>query len=224
VVHRFVPVGCLAMDLKPEAFHGPSGIAHAAAVKPTSPLEALFYTRLPFASRRAKPSFQATNMTFTVMLFVTRSPHLTFDEFQDYYEHKHIPLVYSLVSDVWPATFNRKYFARVSRKGFGGPANPDRPPLTLRGNVDELDCDCIAEMTFSCEKVFRKFYKKIYEKEIAAILAEDENNFLKRGRTRAVVIGETWSTNSDGLTTNEQCDVTRSDGSDSDISSSERSA
>jgi hypothetical protein len=163
-------------------------------------------------------------MTYTVLLFVTRDPSLTFDAFQDYYEHKHIPLVYSVLSDVWPTTFHRRYFARVSRKGFGGPANPDHPPLMLRGNIDEVDCDCIAEMTFPSDKMFQKFYKKIYSKEIAALLAEDENNFLQSGKTRAVVIGETWSTGPDGVTTSEQSDVARSDGSDSDVSSSERSA
>jgi hypothetical protein len=162
-------------------------------------------------------------MTYTLLLFVTRDPSLTFDEFQDYYEHKHIPLVYSLIADVWPTTFHRRYFARVSRKGFGGPANPDRPLLMLRGNMNEVDCDCIAEMNFACEKEFQKFYKKIYQKEIAAILAEDENKFLKRGQTTAVVIGETWSTGPDGRSTSEQSDIAKSDSSDSDVSSSERS-
>jgi hypothetical protein len=158
-----------------------------------------------------------------VIIFLTRRSCLTPEEFQDYYEHKHIPLAYSLISDVWPTTFHRRYFARISRKGFGGPANPDRPMLTLRGELNEMDCDCIAEMNFPCEKAFRKFYKKIYEKEIAAILAEDENKFLEQGKVRIIVVGETWSTGPDGVTTSEKSPVTKSDVSDSDMSSSERS-
>jgi hypothetical protein len=161
-------------------------------------------------------------MTYTIILFVIRKSSLSFDEFQDHYEHKHIPLSYSLLSDVWPTTFHRRYFARINRKGFGGPANPDRPPLTLRGEMNEMD-DCVAEMTWSSEKDFRKFYKKIYEKEIAAVLAEDENRFLEQGKVRVIVVGETWSTAPDGVTTRERSVVTKNEASDSDMSSSERS-
>jgi hypothetical protein len=159
----------------------------------------------------------------TIILFVIRKSSLSFEEFQNHYEHKHIPLSYSLLSDVWPTTFHRRYFARINRKGFGGPANPDRPPLTLRGEMNEMDCDCVAEMTCPSEKDFRKFYKKIYEKEIAAVLAEDENRFLEQGKVRVIVVGETWSTAPDGVTTRERSVVTKNEASDSDMSSSERS-
>ena len=89
--------------------------------------------------------------------------------------------------------------------------------------MNDLDCDCLAEMNFPCEKAFRKFYKKIYQKEIAAVLAEDETKFLEQGKVRVIVVGETWSTTPDGLTTSEKSDITRSDTSDSDMSISDRS-
>lgn len=78
-------------------------------------------------------------------------------------------------------------------------------------------------MNFPSEKAFRKFYKKIYEKEVAAVLAEDENKFLEQGKVRIIVVGETWSTSHDGVTTSEKSDITRSDTSDSDVSISDRS-
>lgn len=162
-------------------------------------------------------------MTYTILLFVSRDSSLTFEEFQHHYENKHVPLAYSLLSDVWPTAFHRRYFARINRKGFGGPANPDRPPLTLRGGLNEMDCDCVAELSFPSEKAFGRFYKKLYEKEIAAVLAEDENRFLEQGKLRIIVVGETCSTSPDGVTTSEKSDITRSDGSDSDMSSSDRS-
>lgn len=82
-----------------------------------------------------------------------------------------------------------------------------------------LDCDCIAEMIFPDEKGFQKFYKKIYEKEIAAQLAEDEQKFLSQGSTTAVVVGETWSTGPDGVAEYEKSDITKSDASESDVES-----
>ncbi|KAI9872635.1 MAG: hypothetical protein M1823_008122 [Watsoniomyces obsoletus] len=161
---------------------------------------------------------------YSVVLFITRAANLSLEEFQDHYEHKHLPLVYSYTKDVWPTTFHRRYFARITRKGFGGPANPDRPLLTLRGDLGKMDCDCIAEMTFPSEKDFQKFYKRIYEKEVAAVLAKDEVKFLEEGLTRVVVVGETWSTGPDGVSVCEKNDVSRSDISDSDGGGSERSS
>jgi hypothetical protein len=163
-------------------------------------------------------------MPYTIILFVSRDSSLTFEEFQDHYENKHIPLAYSLLSDVWPTAFHRRYLARITRKGFGGPANPDRPLLALRGDLAEMDCDCVAELTFPSEKHFSKFYKKIYEKEIAAVIAADENKFLEPGKVRVIVVGETCSTSPHGVTTSQKSDITRSDASDSsDMSSSDRS-
>jgi hypothetical protein len=156
----------------------------------------------------------------TILLFLTRDGALTLEEFQHHYEYTHIPLAYSMLSDVWPTTFHRRYLARINRKGFGGPANPDRPALTLRGQVNDMDCDCIAEMNFPSEKAFRQFYKRIYEKETAAVLAADENKFLEKGKVRVIVVGETWSTGPDGVTTSEKSGITMSDTSDSDMSSS----
>lgn len=87
-----------------------------------------------------------------------------------------------------------------------------------------MDCDCFAEMNFPSENAFRLFYKRIYEKETAASLAESENQFLEQGKIKIIVVGETWSTGPSGVTTNETSEITKNDMSDSEMSSSERSA
>ncbi|KAG9192639.1 hypothetical protein G6011_11373 [Alternaria panax] len=162
-------------------------------------------------------------MTYTVVLFVTRNPNLTSEQFRDHYEHTHIPLAHSLLAPCWPIDFKRRYLARISRKGFGGPANPDRPPLMLRGEMNELDCDCIAEMTFDSEVHFQDFYKKIYAKENAALLARDEEKFLETRKTSVIVVGETWSTDEHGVTTSEISHIRKYERSDSEASSSGQS-
>jgi hypothetical protein len=94
----------------------------------------------------------------------------------------------------------------------------------LRGEMNELDCDCIAEMTFENEARFQEFYKKIYAKENAAVLAKDEERFLEKGTTRVIVIGETWSTDKLGVSTSEIGHVTtKSERSDSEASISSHS-
>jgi hypothetical protein len=159
-------------------------------------------------------------MTYTVVLFVTRNHNLTSEEFRDHYENIHIPLAHSLLTSCWPIDFKRRYLARISRKGFGGPANPDRPPLMLRGEMEGLDCDCIAEMTFDSEARFQEFYKRLYSLENAAILARDEEKFLEKGKTRVIVVGETWSTDEHGVSSREIGYVRKDERSDSDTSGS----
>lgn len=158
------------------------------------------------------------------MLFLTRHHNLTSEEFRDHYENVHIPLAYSMLSHCWPTTFRRRYLARINRKGFGSPANPDRPLLMLRGLVsDECDYDCISETTFDDEAHFRVFYRNVYAKETAAKLTRDEANFLENGKTRIMVIGETWSTDRAGMTSRDVGLGLISDPSDSDDTNSSRS-
>lgn len=136
----------------------------------------------------------SVDMAYTILLFVTRRPDLSPEEFKDYYENVHIPLAQRLCPGTWPTKFTRQYLARITRKGFGGPNNPDRPPLLLRGDAHVIDYDVVSEMTFDSEPAFQAFYKKVYEKDVAAKLAADETKFLELNKTRIVVVGETIST------------------------------
>lgn len=158
-------------------------------------------------------------MTYTILLFIMRKPNLSPEEFKSHYENVHIPLAQQLCAGNWPYRFTRRYLARITRKGFGGPANPDRPPLLLRGDAQDVDYDCVAEMTFGNERDFQAFYKTVYEKDVAAKLAADETTFLDLGKTRVVVVGETVFTEH-GVTRIATNNMRTSDTSDSEGSSS----
>lgn len=159
-------------------------------------------------------------MAYTILLFITRKPTLSPEEFKHHYENVHIPLAQRLCAGSWPSRFTRQYLARTNRKGFGGPANPDRPPLFLRGDAQVLDYDCVCEMVFESENAFQTFYRKIYEKDVAAKLAADEITFLELGR--AVVVGETVSTEHGITRTVTNC-IRSNDTSESEGSLSEHS-
>ncbi len=161
-------------------------------------------------------------MTYTILLFVTRRPDLSPEEFRQHYENVHIPLAQRLCAGHWPSQFTRQYLARITRRGFGGPANPDRPPLLLRGDAQVIDYDVVSEMTFETEHAFQAFYKRVYEKDVAAKLAADETKFLELGKTRIVVVGETIST-VNGVTRTVKNSVRSNDTSDSEGSMSEQS-
>ena len=162
-------------------------------------------------------------MTYSILLFITRRPGSTPEQFKHHYENVHLPLAEKLCGTAnWPIKFSRRYIARIARKGFGGPANPDNPPLLLRGDAQDIDYDCIADMTFESENNFRAFYKKIYEQDVAKVLAADETLFLEVGKTRVVVVGETRTTDH-GTTTTMMHPIPTADPSDSDASTSDHS-
>lgn len=161
-------------------------------------------------------------MTYAIVLFITRNPHLSPEEFKHHFENVHIPLGVRLCGGCWPTKFTRQYLARVTRKGFGGVANPDRPALLLRGDAHVLDYDCIGHMEFESELAFQAFYKKVYEKDVAAKLAADEVRFLDEGKTTIVVVGETISTDH-GVTRTAKNTMCANDASDSEGSLSEQS-
>ena len=96
-------------------------------------------------------------MTYIVIHFVTRKPTLTIEEFKHYWENTHIPLLKSLTGPLFPLHHKRRYLARTERKGFGGPANRDHPPLIIRGTPDDFDFDGIAEMEWETVKQVSKW-------------------------------------------------------------------
>lgn len=133
-------------------------------------------------------------MTYTIIIFVTRKPTITSEEFRDHWENKHIPLLKSLTGPLFPLQHKRRYFARIERKGFGGPANRDHPPLVLRGSPEDFDFDGVAELTWEDEKKFQDYYKAIYETDAAAQLAKDEELFLDAGKMKSIVVSESTGT------------------------------
>jgi hypothetical protein len=133
-------------------------------------------------------------MLYTVFLFITRKPTITSEQFKSHWEEQHIPLLKSLVGPLFPLHYKRLYFARTQRKGFGGPANPDRPNFLLRGSPDNFDFDAVAELTWEDEKTFQEFYKAIYESETSVRLAVDEDQFMDSGGWKSVVVGSTANT------------------------------
>ncbi|PVI07316.1 hypothetical protein DM02DRAFT_608867 [Periconia macrospinosa] len=132
-------------------------------------------------------------MAFSIIVFVTRKPTITPEAFKDYWENHHIPLLQSLTGDLFPREHKRLYFARAERKGFGGPANKDKPLLILRGSPEDFDFDATAELTWENEQTFHKFYKAVHRSETQAKLVKDEEIFLDPGKMRTVVIREAIS-------------------------------
>jgi hypothetical protein len=106
---------------------------------------------------------------FKVYAYLSKRPDMTTDAFIDYYENHHIPLVLSLAP--MPAVYKRNYVVR------GDEANRESPTI---------DFDVVTELVWNDRSGFENWVTRL---GVPAI-ADDETNFLDRGRTKAYVIDE----------------------------------
>jgi hypothetical protein len=110
---------------------------------------------------------------FTVFALLTKRAGLGMQEFIDYYEGKHIPLILSLAPS--PLIYKRRYLVRDQE-------------LTKSGKV--VDYDVMTELGFADQEAFAAWTGRLFAPGIAEQVAEDEARFLDRSQTRAYVIQE----------------------------------
>ncbi len=104
--------------------------------------------------------------------YLTRKPGLSLQEFADYYERNHVPLVLSKAA--MPVVYKRNYIQR-------------RDPFNLEG--DDIGFDCMTELVFADRDGFLAWITNLGGDEIA----RDEEKFIDRAATRAYVVDERTS-------------------------------
>ena len=104
--------------------------------------------------------------------YLTRKPGLSPQEFADYYERNHVPLVLSKAA--MPPVYKRNYIQRGD-------------VFNLEG--DDIGFDCMTELIFADRDGFQAWLTSLGGEEIA----RDEENFIDRAATRAYVVDERTS-------------------------------
>ncbi|PVI00357.1 hypothetical protein DM02DRAFT_527236 [Periconia macrospinosa] len=130
-------------------------------------------------------------MVFSFFLFVTRKPGLTPAAFKKYWDEKHVGLIKSIAGEHFPITHTRHYIARPAEE------NSTWPAAILIGSQEDFTYDGIAELVFQDEQAFQTFFAIVSTPEAAAQLAADEEIFIVREKTKAVVKGDTSITSRD---------------------------
>jgi hypothetical protein len=108
---------------------------------------------------------------FTVFGYLTKREDLSVEEFLDYYESHHVPLILSLAPA--PEVYKRHYVTRADVV-----------------NLDEhaLDFDVITELGFTDRAGFLAWITAVSSGHAGDQVAADEARFLDRSRTRSSVI------------------------------------
>jgi hypothetical protein len=105
-----------------------------------------------------------------VFAFLTKREDIDTQAFIDHYENHHVPLALSLAPAA-PAVYKRNYLVR------GDEFNREE---------DTIDFDVITELVFPDRAAFLAWIQHLGVEQIA----NDEETFLNRTRTRAYVIDE----------------------------------
>ncbi|KAK3203104.1 hypothetical protein GRF29_112g201264 [Pseudopithomyces chartarum] len=131
-------------------------------------------------------------MAYTVILLLTRKPHLTPSEFKSYFENQHLPLVKSLFGPLCPVPKRRFYLARTDDNTATNNSTNNVPPLytpwLLKGDPASVDFDCITELEWPDEETFKLFQGKLKQRENMERVARDHEEFM--GEERILMIGE----------------------------------
>ena len=101
--------------------------------------------------------------------YLKRKPGLSPQEFADYYEHNHVPLVLSKA--FMPMVYKRNYIQRGDAFNIEG---------------TEISFDCMTELVFADRDDLSAWMASLGVDEIA----RDEENFIDRAATRAYVVDE----------------------------------
>ena len=110
---------------------------------------------------------------FKVFGFLTKRADMEMQEFIDYYENKHVPLICSLAPV--PILYKRRYLMRSEKLTAGG---------------DAVDFDVMTELVFPDRAAFLAWMARLSGLGTGEQVAADEAKFLDRSRTKAYVVEE----------------------------------
>jgi hypothetical protein len=110
---------------------------------------------------------------YKIFSFLKRREGLSLDEFQDYYENHHIPLILSLAPS--PQIYRRRYL-------------PQEAELTKSENG--IPYDVTTELGFTDEATFLTWMTALFAPGTAEKVIADEERFLDRSKTCAYAVRE----------------------------------
>jgi hypothetical protein len=116
--------------------------------------------------------FYRSKKMFKVFGFLTKKDSLSMQEFMDYYESKHVPLICSLAPI--PTVYKRRYLVGERLTAEGG----------------EVDFDVMTELVFADRRAFDAWMAELAKPGVGTRIVADEERFLNRSRTRAYVVEE----------------------------------
>jgi hypothetical protein len=108
-----------------------------------------------------------------MLSYLVKREGMSADEFIDYYENHHVPLILSLAPP--PEVYKRHYLQRGDALNLG---------------EGDIDFDVVTEQQFADRAAFTSWIEAVTAGANGDLVAADEARFLQRSRTRACVVSD----------------------------------
>lgn len=112
-----------------------------------------------------------------ILSYLVKRDTMATEEFIDYYENHHVPLILSLAPP--PAVYKRHYLQRGDEINIG---------------EAHIDFDVVTEQVFADREAFESWLGLVTQGDAGERVAADEARFLNRSRTRSCVVSDYVST------------------------------
>lgn len=161
------------------------------------------------------------NMSYSVLMYIYRKEGTSPEQFKDYYETKHVPVIQRLSGNLFPTSHSRHYIGYVPQAGSspsstaadlstgtggdervrtaekllaGSASAGDHVPMVVQGQPADFGWDVCTILTYTSETHFREFMAVLMDEKNAKTLADDEEVFMDRSKFNAVILGEELTT------------------------------
>ncbi|KAH5011363.1 hypothetical protein HBI75_202180 [Parastagonospora nodorum] len=132
-------------------------------------------------------------MATSVIVQYTRAPETSPEEFKRYMEENHIPLMREALGIHFPASFPRRYLARVESGAgdrLGLPRHSDgAAPVCLVGTPGEINFDMWGEMIFRDELHMQQCLVAM-NSDAGQLVKDDEENFTASHLLKVILVGD----------------------------------
>jgi hypothetical protein len=108
-----------------------------------------------------------------ILSYLVKRDDMATDEFVDYYENHHVPLIVSLAPP--PVVYKRHYVQRGDAVNIGEAA---------------IDFDVVTEQVFADRAAFQSWIDSVTAGDAGERVAADEARFLDRSRTRSCIVND----------------------------------
>lgn len=128
----------------------------------------------------------ATIYSYILTTVATRKEGVTRAEFQRHNEEFYVPLLQKTAGKLHPLAWTRQYHVDDAEC-------PTGVPRVLIGTAEDMDWDCMGEMTFEDELHYQQFIAFMHSDDAVPILTEEEK-FADPGKTKLIVMKRQVST------------------------------
>lgn len=125
-------------------------------------------------------------MPIKMLLFVTRKPGMSPEDFKNHYENVHIPLVKSMGSEAFPLTHTRRYLAKTKEPW----SEVYTTSQILSGPPSAFEFDCIGELTYESIEHLQRHGALLQNEQNDPLIKADCEKFMDVAKSSTVLLGE----------------------------------